>query len=87
MLLLHTTDLRKNSAPARGSALWKEIAKKRSAVERVNAYLKEYFQFNNIRHRTGQKVGAHFNFVTLIYNSMKLASDRLKQQLQEQAVK
>jgi len=80
-----TTDLRKYSAPARGSTLWKEIAKKRSAVERVNAYLKEYFQLNNLRHRTGQKAKAHFNFVTLIYNSMKLASDRLKQQLKEQA--
>jgi len=32
-----TTDLRKYTAPARGSVSWKEIAKRRSAVERVNA--------------------------------------------------
>jgi hypothetical protein len=39
-----TTDLRKYcSAPARGSKAWKEIAKRRSAAERVNAYLKEFF--------------------------------------------
>ncbi|MNJ63946.1 Transposase DDE domain protein [compost metagenome] len=79
------TDLRKYSAPARGSASWKEISKRRSAVERVNAYLKEFFQLNNVRHRTGKKAKAHFNLVTLVYNAMKLANDRLKQQLQQQA--
>jgi transposase len=80
-----TTDLRKYTAPACGTKTWKEISKKRSAVERVNAYLKEYFQLNNVRHRTGKKAKAHFNLVTLTYNSMKLACDRLNQQLQEQA--
>ena len=50
-----TSDLRKYTAPARGSKRWIEIAKERSAVERVNAYLKEFFQLNNVRHRTGQK--------------------------------
>ncbi|OMF16149.1 IS1182 family transposase [Paenibacillus sp. FSL H8-0548] len=80
-----TIDLRKYSAPARGSKLWKEIAKKRSAVERVNAYLKEFFQLNNVRHRTGQKAKAHFNLVTLVYNCTKLACDRLSRQLQEVA--
>ncbi|MFI2859286.1 transposase [Paenibacillus sp. JSM ZJ436] len=80
-----TIDLRKYSAPARGSKSWKEVAKKRSAVERVNAYLKEYFQLNNVRHRTGQKAKAHFNLVTLTYNAMKLANDRLNQQHQAQA--
>ena len=80
-----TTDLRKYTAPARGSKLWKEIAKRRSAVERVNAYLKEFFQLNNVRHRTGLKAKAHFNLVTLVYNSTRLACDRLSRQLQEQA--
>lgn len=79
-----TTDFRKYTAPARGSRQWKEIAKKRSAVERVNAYLKEFFQLNNVRHRTGQKAGVHFNLVTLVYNCMKLVCDRLSRQLQEQ---
>ena len=77
------TDLRKYSAPARGSASWKEISKRRSAVERVNAYLKEFFQLNNVRQRTGKKAKVHFNLVTLVYNSMKLANDRLRQQLQQ----
>lgn len=80
-----TNDLRKYTAPARGSKRWKEIAKKRSAVERVNAYLKEFFQLNNVRHRTGQKAKAHFNLVALVYNCTKLACDRLSRQLQEQA--
>lgn len=38
-----TTDLRKYTAPARGSQSWKEIAKKRFAVERVN----DNFQFTD----------------------------------------
>ncbi|WP_055107404.1 IS1182 family transposase [Paenibacillus ihumii] len=80
-----TTDLRKYTAPARGSKQWKEIAKRRSAVERVNAYLKEFFQLNNVRHRTGQKAKVHLNLVTLVYNCMKLACDRLSRQLQERA--
>lgn len=80
-----TTDIRKYTAPARGSQSWKDIAKKRSAVERVNAYLKEYFQLNNVRHRTGKKAKFHFNLITLVYNGAKLAVDRLNQQLQQQA--
>ncbi len=79
-----TRDLRKYTAPARGSKRWKEIAKERPAVERVNAYLKEFFQLNNVRHRTGQKAKAHFNLVTLVYNGTKLACDRLNRHLQEQ---
>ncbi|MEK3986379.1 IS1182 family transposase [Paenibacillus sp. FSL K6-3166] len=79
------TDLRKYTAPARGSKLWKDIAKKRSAVERVNAYLKEFFQLNNVRHRTGHKAKVHFNLVALVYNCTKLVCDRLSLQLQEQA--
>lgn len=38
-----TTDLRKYTAPARGSKAWKTIFKRRTAVERGNAYLKLYF--------------------------------------------
>lgn len=80
-----TKDLRKYTAPARGSDSWKQISKKRSAVERVNAYLKEFFQLNNVRHRLGKKAKAHFNLVTLVYNGMKLAVDRLNYQLKQQA--
>jgi len=77
------TDLRKYTAPARGSKKWKEIYKQRTSVERVNAYLKEYFQLNNVRYRTGKKAKVHFNLVTLIYNCTKLAIDRINQQLNQ----
>ncbi len=80
-----TTDLRRYTAPARGSQAWKNIYKKRTAVERVNAYLKEYFQLNNVRYRTGKRAKVHFDLVTLVYNASKLASDRIKASLNQQA--
>ena len=72
------TDLRRYSSPARGSKAWENLYKERTSVERVNGYLKEHFQLNNVRHRTGQKAKIHVDMVTLVYNSMKLASFRLK---------
>lgn len=81
-----TTDLRKFTAPARGSQTWKKIFKRRTAVERVNAYLKGYFQLNNVRYRTGKKAKVHFDLVTLVYNASKLAADRLNQMLNQQQV-
>jgi transposase len=80
-----TSDLRKYTAPARGSVYWSNIAKRRSAVERVNTYLKGYFQLNHIRHRSGQKAKAHLNLVSLVYNATKLAVDRINRQLQQLA--
>ena len=77
-------DIRKYTYPARGSELWKKLYKERTAVERVNAYLKQFFQLKNIRHRTGKKAKLHFNLVTFIYNACKLAVDRINVQLQEQ---
>lgn len=77
-------DLRKFTYPARGSELWKQLYKERTAVERVNAYLKEYFQLNNVRHRTGRKAKLHFNLVAFIYNACKLAVDHLNALLQTQ---
>lgn len=76
-----TTDLRKYTAPARGSKAWKTIFKRRTAVERVNAYLKGYFQLNNVRYRTGKRAKVHFDLVTLVYNASKLAVDRMNAQL------
>ncbi|GGE28088.1 hypothetical protein GCM10011391_03250 [Pullulanibacillus camelliae] len=80
-----TTDLRRYTAPARGSKAWKTLFKQRTAVERVNAYLKEYFQLNNVRYRTGKRVRVHFNLVTLVYNASKLACDRINATLNQQA--
>lgn len=77
------TDIRKYTYPARGSELWKKLYKERSAVERVNAYLKQFFQLNNVRQRAGRKAKLHFNLVTFIYNACKLAVDRMNIQLQE----
>lgn len=79
-----TTDIRKYSAPARGSKKWDHIYKERTAVERVNAYLKEFFGLNNVRHRTGKKAKLHFDFVTLVYNASKLAIDRLNAKVNEE---
>ena len=79
-----TTDLRKYTAPARGSKVWKTIFKRRTAVERVNAYLKLYFQLDNVRYRTGKRAKVHFDLVTLVYNASKLAADRIKKTLENQ---
>ena len=79
-----TQDLRKYTAPARGSRAWNTIFKRRTAVERVNAYLKEFFQLNNVRYRTGKRAKIHFDLATLIYNASKLAADRINAQLNQQ---
>ena len=81
-----TTDLRKYSAPARGSQVWNNIFKRRTAVERVNAYLKEFFQLNNVRYRTGKRAKIHFDMIILVYNASKLAADRINTQLNQQQV-
>ncbi|WP_343816500.1 IS1182 family transposase, partial [Virgibacillus siamensis] len=79
-----TQDLRKYTAPARGSKAWKNLFKRRTAAERVNAYLKEFFQLNNVRYRTGKRAKIHFDMATLIYNASKLAADRINAQLIQQ---
>lgn len=79
-----TTNLRQYTAPARGSKAWKKIYNRRTAVERVNAYLKEFFQLNNVRYRTGKRAKVHFDIVTLVYNASKFAVDRINKNLNEQ---
>jgi transposase len=76
------TDLRKYTAPARGTKTWEELYDQRTAVERVNAYLKEFFQLNNVRYRTGKRAKVHFDLVTLVYNAAKLATDRIRNALE-----
>jgi transposase len=49
----------------------------------VNAYLKEFFQLKNVRYRTGKKEKVHFDLITLVYNSTKLAVDRINKQMKE----
>ncbi|PKM48083.1 MAG: IS5/IS1182 family transposase [Firmicutes bacterium HGW-Firmicutes-8] len=72
-----STDLRKYTVPARGSDSYKDLYKQRTAVERVNAYLKEFFQLNNIRHRTGHLAKVDFQISCLTYTLCKLAVDRV----------
>jgi transposase len=79
-----TKDLRKYTAPVRGSKTWKTLFKRRTAVERVNAYLKGYFQLDNVRYRTGKRAKVHFDLVTLVYNASKLAADRINAMLNQQ---
>jgi transposase len=80
-----TTDLRKYTAPARGSQAWKTLFKKRTAVERVNAYLKEFYQLNNVRYRTGKRAKVHFDLLSLVFNASKLACDRINFKLKQEA--
>ena len=81
-----STDIRKYTFPSRGSKKWDELYKERTAVERVNAYLKEFFGLNNVRHRTGNKAKLHFQLVTLVYNASKLATDRIKLAIEQQSL-
>jgi transposase len=71
-----SSDPRKYTVPARGSDSYFQIYNQRTAVERINAYLKEYFQLNNIRHR-GKLAQVDFQFSILAYTLCKLAVDRL----------
>ncbi|MHA6261264.1 transposase [Sporosarcina sp. CAU 1771] len=81
-----STDMRKYTFPARGSKKWDELYKERTAVERVNAYLKEFFGLNNVRHCTGKKAKLHFQLVTLVYNASKLAADRIKVAIEQHSL-
>ncbi|MEK5070974.1 transposase [Sporosarcina sp. FSL K6-1508] len=81
-----SVDIRKYTSPARGSKRWTELYKERTAVERVNAYLKEYFGLTNVRHRTGKKARLHFQLVTLVYNASRLATDRIRVEMKQQSL-
>ena len=77
------TDIRIYSAPGRGSEAWKKLYNQRRAVERVNAYLKKFFQLKNVRYRTGKQAKVHFDLVTLVYNASKLAVNRINQKIKK----
>ena len=70
--------------PARGSKAWQIIYNKCTAIERFNAYLKEFFQLNNVRYRTGKRAKVHFDMVILMYNASKLAVDRINSALNQE---
>jgi len=78
------TDVRKHTYPARGSEHFKNLYKKRTAVERVFAYLKEYFGMKRTRHR-GLRASVDFQLSLLAYNLSKFALDKLNKQLAQSA--
>ena len=65
-------DLRKYTYPARGSESFIELYKKRTSVERVFVYLKEYFGLKRTRHR-GLRATVDFQLSSLAYNLCKFA--------------
>ncbi|MGM0110168.1 transposase [Enterococcus sp. DIV0187] len=50
------SDPRKHAHPARGTRAWQKLYNQRSAVERVNAYLKEDFQLGQLRFYRPERV-------------------------------
>ncbi len=85
MKIKKTADLRRYPAPARGSKSWKELYKERTSVERVNAYLKEYFQLNNIRYCSGELAKVQVDLLCLLFNASKLAVNRINTKLNVKA--
>lgn len=73
-------DFRQYTYPARGSETYKELFKKRTAIERVFAYLKEYFGLGRTRHR-GKKAFVDFELSTLAFTISKFALDKMNQQI------
>lgn len=77
------SNIRKYTVPARGSQSYKELYKKRTSVERVNAYTKGFFQLNNIRHCGGALAKVDFDISYLVYTLSKLAVDRINKQMKD----
>lgn len=63
-----SNDFRKYSNPCRGSFAWKRRYKKRSSVERVNAYVKEYYGLNTTTYYQATKVAVEHQLIQLAYN-------------------
>lgn len=73
-------NIRQYTYPARGSISYKKLYNKRTAVERVFAYLKEYFGMHRTRHR-GTRAFVDFQLSTLAYTLSKFALDKLNKTL------
>ncbi|MGX7015059.1 transposase [Vagococcus silagei] len=63
--------------PARGSQSWKQLYAKRSAVERMNTYLKENYQLNRTRFHQSHHVVVEHLMIQLAYNAKKFTNQRL----------
>ncbi|MBW7475981.1 transposase [Paenibacillus oenotherae] len=73
-------NVRKYTAPGRGSAKFAELFKQRTAVERVFAYLKLYFEMGSSRKRKKRAL-VDLDLSCLVYNVCKLGLDRLNQNI------
>lgn len=74
---------RKYTAPGRGSKKFAEIFKQRTAIERVFAYLKLYFELGSTRRR-GKRAFVFYDLSCLTYNLCKYALDQLNKQSAKQ---
>ena len=71
------TDVRKYAHPGRGSLAWKKLYKKRSSVERVNAYLKENYQLNDTNYYKASRVVMEHQLIQLAYNLKTFCQQKL----------
>lgn len=72
-------DPRKFNHPARGTKSWKKFYAKRSAVERVNGYLKEHMNLNDTTYYKAGAVKVELLLIQLAYNAKNYAAQRLTQ--------
>lgn len=75
-------DVRKYTAPGRGSKKFAELFKQRVAIERVFAYLKLYMELGSSR-KLKKRAFVDLDLSCLTYNLCKLALDRLNKSLLE----
>ncbi|MNF70624.1 Transposase DDE domain protein [compost metagenome] len=74
-------DIRRHTVPARGSAKYDELFKRRTAVERVFAYLKLYFGLGKSR-LSQAKARVDFDLSCLVYNLCKYAVAKLNKEME-----
>ena len=79
-----TQDLRRYTAPARGSQKYKELYSKRTAVERVFSHLKGSFNLERPR-CSASRVAFYVDLSVLCYTLCKLAIDRMNKELMQAA--
>lgn len=75
-------DVRKYTAPGRGSEKFAQLFKQRTAIERVFAYLKLYTELGSSR-KLKKRSFVDLDLSCLTYNLCKLALDRLNKRMEE----
>ncbi|MNW52221.1 Transposase DDE domain protein [compost metagenome] len=75
-------DVRRHTAPGRGSKKFTQLFKQRTAVERVFAYLKLYLGLSSSR-KLKKRTFVDLDLSCLTYNLCKLAIDRLNKSIRE----